>query len=186
LQKARAVEQKAVLKKGGKAAPEELQALRAAIDDSDGDGNDSDGADRNFDMKKIAHSEKAKKLKGKRKHKELKKLDAKKSGLQEGFAFDAADPRFGKLYEKGSQFQLDPTDPKFKKTEATQAIFQERRKRKSNPQQASTTSQQKPQDHQGEKKKDAKHELNAMVENLKRKSAPAAKSKSKPFKKPKF
>lgn len=185
LQKEQQRETKAVLQKKGKAAPAQLQALRAAIDgDSDDGGDDAgdDDADRNFDMKKIAHQDKIAKLKGKRKAKELKKLAAKnKSGLQEGFAFDAADPRFSAMYNKGSQFQLDPTDPKFKKTDATQAIFQERRKRKAQPlSSASAPTKADAADAEGKKGAD----LKAMVENLKRK-APPTKSAPKPFKKSK-
>ena len=70
-------------------------------------------------MKQIEVQEKlaTKKLRGKRKAKELKKLkNSSSGGLQEGFAFDAKDARFAALYEKGSSFALDPTDPKFKKT----------------------------------------------------------------------
>ncbi|TMW69323.1 hypothetical protein Poli38472_001479 [Pythium oligandrum] len=189
LQKQEAREQREVLKKKGKnAAPEQLKALRDAIDgDSDNDASDDDeGGDRNFDMKKIALNEKVKGLKGKRKAKELKKL-SKKTGLQEGFEFDAADPRFGALYKKGTQFQLDPTDPKFKKTEATDAIFQERRKRQSEQTDAKPAKQQAAETEKTTK--GDKSELKSMVENLKRKAAQQSSKKGsapKPFKKPKM
>lgn len=162
-------EQKEVLKKKGKGGPNQVKLLREAIedDDDDNDGGE-DGGDRNFDLKKIQLSEKVKKLKGKRKAKEMKKLE-KKTGLQEGFAFDAADPRFGALYAKGSQFQLDPTDPKFKKTEANQKIFQERRKRneRAGNSGAQPAAARAPS---AAPAGESKNELRAMVENLKRKS----------------
>uniref|UniRef100_K3WSS7 NUC153 domain-containing protein n=1 Tax=Globisporangium ultimum (strain ATCC 200006 / CBS 805.95 / DAOM BR144) TaxID=431595 RepID=K3WSS7_GLOUD len=98
----------------------------------------------------------------------MKKLE-KKTGLQEGFEFDAADPRFGALYAKGSQFQLDPTDPKFKKTEANQKIFQERRKRNEKAGNSGTQPTSAPAS-SAASTGDSKSELKAIVENLKRKS----------------
>jgi len=172
-------EQREVLKKKGRGA-KEATLLREAITGGD---SDSDQDERNFDMKKIAKKEKVQSLKGKRRAKELKKLAKHKAagGLQEGFAFDAADPRFTALYQKGSQFQLDPTDPKFKKTEATQAIFKERRQRY----EVAVAPQAKPA--KAEAAADtSKHALNAMVENLKRKSQQQqADKKSKKHKKSK-
>lgn len=186
-QKQLAREQKEVLRKSKNSVPNEVKLLREAID---GDSDDSDGGelgDRNFDMKKIVKKEKVQKLKGKRKAKEMKKLQAKKSGLQEGFAFDAVDPRFSALYAKGSQFQLDPTDPKFKKTEATQAIFVERRKRSERGEEVAASSG-------GADKQAAasatggsgKSELKSMVENLKRKSQQDAEKKKHKAKKQRF
>lgn len=179
-------EQREVLKKKGRGS-KEANLLREAInggDSGDGGDSDSDEGERNFDMKKITKKEKVKSLKGKRRAKEMKKLAKHKTagGLQEGFEFDAADPRFGALYAKGSQFQLDPTDPKFKKTEATQAIFKERRQRydqdatqdKSIKAYATATSVDT-----------NKHSLNAMVENLKRKSQQQSTNKTKRHKKSK-
>lgn len=173
-QKDLAREQKELLHKSKKAVPNEVKLLREAIDGDSDDSAMGEMGDRNFDMKKIAKQEKVQKLKGKRKAKELKKLQAKKSGLQEGFEFDAADPRFSALYAKGSQFQLDPTDPKYKKTEATQAIFTERRKRNES---GETRVVAKPEAE--EDKGSTKNELKSMVENLKRKSQQDAKKKKK-------
>ncbi|KAG1693239.1 hypothetical protein DVH05_023704 [Phytophthora capsici] len=178
-------EQREVLKKKGRGA-NEANLLREAINggDSEEGDDDSDQDERNFDMKKIAKQEKAKSLKGKRRAKEMKKLAKQKAsgGLQEGFEFDAADPRFGALYAKGSQFQLDPTDPKFKKTEATQAIFKERRQRYD--QDAATETKPAKSDSTGSGD-NGKHTLNAMVENLKRKSQQQDKKKAKKQKKSK-
>jgi hypothetical protein len=176
-QKQMAREQKDVLRKSKKDVPNEVKLLREAID---GDSDDSDAGelgDRNFDMKKIVKKEKVQKLKGKRKAKEMKKLQTKKSGLQEGFAFDAADPRFSALYAKGSQFQLDPTDPKFKKTEATQAIFSERRKRGDRGEDVVVSGDGA--DKQAVASATGKSELSSIVENLKRKSQQDAEKKRK-------
>ncbi|KAL3658310.1 hypothetical protein V7S43_016698 [Phytophthora oleae] len=179
-------EQREVLKKKGRGA-KEANLLREAINGggSEDGGDDSDQDERNFDMKKIAKQEKAKSLKGKRRAKEMKKLAKQKAsgGLQEGFEFDAADPRFGALYAKGSQFQLDPTDSKFKKTEATQAIFKERRQRYD---QDAASTETKPAKSDSTGSGDSgKHTLNAMVENLKRKSQQQDKKKAKKQKKSK-
>lgn len=176
-QKQLAREQKEVLKRKGKSLPNEVKLLREAVDgDSDDGGSGDEGGDRNFDMKKIARQEKAQKLKGKRKAKEMKKLQ-KKSGLQEGFAFDAADPRFSALYASGSQFQLDPTDPKFKKTDATQAIFTERRKRIDHHTEVDSTAASTSTP--ATKPASGKTELKSMVENLKRKSKQQEDAKKK-------
>ncbi|KAG7397491.1 pre-rRNA-processing protein esf1 [Phytophthora boehmeriae] len=179
-------EQREVLKKKGRGS-KEANLLREAIngggDGSDGDDSDSDNDERNFDMKKIAKQEKAKSLKGKRRAKEMRKLTKQKAsgGLQEGFEFDAADPRFGALYAKGSQFQLDPTDPKFRKTDATQAIFKERRQRYDQEAVSATqANESKPA-----ASDNGKSSLNAMVENLKRKSQQQDKKKAKKQKKSK-
>ncbi|ETL84972.1 hypothetical protein L917_15366 [Phytophthora nicotianae] len=175
-------EQREVLKKKGRGA-KEANLLREAINGGDSEGGDSDSEqdERNFDMKKIAKQEKVKSLKGKRRAKEMKKLAKHKAsgGLQEGFEFDAADPRFSALYAKGSQFQLDPTDPKFKKTEATQAIFKERRQRYDQDT-ASATQAKSTKDSTVDT---SKNTLNAMVENLKRKSQQQDKKKTKKHKK---
>ncbi|GMF12588.1 unnamed protein product [Phytophthora lilii] len=183
-------EQREVLKKKGRGA-KEANLLREAItgggDSSDGGDSDSDQDERNFDMKKIAKQEKVKSLKGKRRAKEMKKLAKHKAsgGLQEGFEFDAADPRFSALYTKGSQFQLDPTDPKFKKTEATQAIFKERRQRYDQDAASATQTMPAKSDSAVAGSDNSKSSLNAMVENLKRKSQQQSKQNNKKQKKSK-
>lgn len=187
-QKQLAREQQEILKKRGKGAPDQIKLLREAINDKGSDDDDdreggNDLAERNFDMKTIALQEKVKKLKGKRKSKEMKKLSAK-SGAQEGFEFDAADPRFGALYAHGASFQLDPTDPKFKQTEATKAIFQERRKRNERMgNQGKTAAQPATASTESGSSTVPTNAIKAMVENLKRKAQPQIK---KPAKKHKF
>uniref|UniRef100_A0AAV1UQJ6 NUC153 domain-containing protein n=1 Tax=Peronospora matthiolae TaxID=2874970 RepID=A0AAV1UQJ6_9STRA len=178
-------EQREVLKKKGRGA-KEVNLLREAINggggNSDAGNSHSDEDERNFNMKLIAKQEKVKSLKGKRRVKEMKKLVKKKASgeMQESFEFDAADPRFGALYAKGSQFQLDPTDPKYKKTEATQAIFKERRQRYD-----TDAVEAKPTDFDVNTAStdSGKHALNAMVENLKRKSQQQLRKEAKKQKK---
>ncbi|CAH0479209.1 unnamed protein product [Peronospora belbahrii] len=180
-------EQREVLKKKGRGAKEAhllREAITAGGDSSDDGSNDSNQGERDFNMKNIVKQEKVKSLKGKRRAKEMKKLVKQRAsgGLQEGFEFDAADPRFGALYTKGSHFQLDPTDPKYKKTEATQAIFKERRQRydqdaaQSIPTKLNLDAARLDNDN---------CTLNVMVENLKRKSQQQDKKKAKKQKKTK-
>ncbi|KAH7491564.1 hypothetical protein KRP22_002969 [Phytophthora ramorum] len=183
-------EQREVLKKKGRGSKEAnllREAINGGVDSDDGGNSDSDQDERNFDMKKISKQEKVKGLKGKRRAKEIKKLAKQKAsgGLQEGFEFDAADPRFGALYAKGSQFQLDPTDPKFKKTEATQAIFKERRQRYDHGTTSATQAKPAKSAAAVASSDNNKQSLNAMVENLKRKSQQQDKKKAKKHKKTK-
>ncbi|CEG38704.1 pre-rrna processing protein esf1 [Plasmopara halstedii] len=171
-------EQREVLKKKGRGA-KEANLLREAIiggDDSGAEESENDLNERDFDMKKIAKQEKVKYLKGKRRAKEMKKLAKHKGtgGLQEDFQFDASDPRFSGLYSKSSHFQLDPTDPKFKKSEATLAIFKERRQRYDQDASSALNSKAFPTT-----TVNSKQNLNAMVENLKRKSQQQDKKKNK-------
>ncbi|TDH66599.1 uncharacterized protein CCR75_006076 [Bremia lactucae] len=174
-------EQREILQKKGRGA-KEANFLREAINgggaDSEAEGSDNDHEKRNFDMNKIAKQEKFKSLKGKRRVNEMKKLATQKvsGGLQESFKFDAADPRFQGLYAKSSRFQLDPTDSKFKKTEATQAILKERRQRFSQNAASMGTGVATESNSSAN---ESKHTLNIMVESLKRKSQQHSEKKSK-------
>ncbi|KAH9109311.1 hypothetical protein LEN26_006558 [Aphanomyces euteiches] len=139
-------------------------AAAAAVEEEEDDARD-------FDMKVIGKLEKHKEKKGKRHKKELEKLKATASGLQQGFAFNAEDERFAQLVTNNPDFSLDPTDSRFKKTQATEAIFETRRKKTANAAIAEPNNSS-----------DAKpiNELTSIVENLKRK----AKDTNKPNKKP--
>ena len=46
----------------------------------------------------------------------------------DGFHIDVADPRFTAMHDS-HLYALDPTNPQFKKTKATEALLEERRKR---------------------------------------------------------
>ncbi|RLN92845.1 hypothetical protein BBJ28_00014229, partial [Nothophytophthora sp. Chile5] len=80
-------------------------------------------------------------------------------------------------------FQLDPTDPKFRKSEATQAIFKERRQRYDTAAGSSAVSQSKESEAASASEGRKKNELKAMVESLKRKSVQQDKKKAKKAKK---
>lgn len=96
---------------------EELELLMAGEDDSI----------RHFDMREIKRQEKAKRLKGKKKNKG--KVEAETAPGGEAFKIDTQDPRFSALFES-HEFAIDPSNPKFKKTEGMNAIMEEGRKKR--------------------------------------------------------
>lgn len=83
-----------------------------------------------FDINDITKAEKAmkkKKRKGKLSTREKQALDAKE---KDTFKMDVADPRFGAVFEK-AEFAVDPSHPKFPRTEGMKALLEEgRRKRR--------------------------------------------------------
>lgn len=96
---------------------EELELLMAGEEDSI----------RHFDMREIKKQEKAKKMKGKKKNKGKAEDEAATSG--EAFKIDTQDARFSALFDN-HEFAIDPTNPKFKKTEGMNAIMEEGRKKR--------------------------------------------------------
>ncbi|OQR98341.1 pre-rRNA-processing protein ESF1 [Thraustotheca clavata] len=126
----------------------------------------SDDDERNFDMKVISKVDKHKDKKGKHHKKELAKLQ-KASGLQTDFAFNTADERFGQLVNNNPDFSLDPTDARFKRTEATEAIFEARRQKQHTNNESNAPKQQE------------NNQLKSLVDSLKRKSVNAPKHNKK-------
>lgn len=96
---------------------EELELLMAGEDDSI----------RHFDMREIKRQEKAKKLKGKKKNKS--KVEAETAPEGEAFKINTQDPRFSALFDS-HEFAIDPSNPKFKRTEGMNAIMEEGRKKR--------------------------------------------------------
>ncbi|OQR82961.1 pre-rRNA-processing protein ESF1 [Achlya hypogyna] len=134
------------------------------------DADGSDGDERDFDMKVIAKVDKHKDKKGKRHKKELAKLQ-KAAGLQSDFTFDATDDRFGQLVNNNPDFSLDPTDARFKRTEATEAIFEARRKKQQQQPSSGSTGEAQ-----------GSGELKSLVDSLKRKAkAPPKQNKKQRF-----
>ncbi|KAF3903018.1 hypothetical protein ABW20_dc0109712 [Dactylellina cionopaga] len=102
---------------------EELEALMADNEDS---------SLQHFNMNDILKREKLAKLKGKAAKRMAKKKGVKEAeGLQDDYKMDVSDPRFTAIYEK-TEFAIDPTNPRFKKTQAMEKVMDERRKRRSN------------------------------------------------------
>jgi len=76
---------------------------------------------KHFNLKNILEQEKSKKSKKNKKKKKVTEEDT--------FNIDVEDPRFGALYSS-HHYALDPSEPNFKKTKATEAIIKETQKRR--------------------------------------------------------
>ncbi|KAK6350232.1 pre-rRNA-processing protein esf1 [Orbilia brochopaga] len=101
---------------------EELEALMAA--------DNEDSSLQHFNMNDILKREKLAKLKGKAAKRMAKKRGVKEAeGLQDDYKMDVNDPRFSAIYEK-TEFAIDPTNPRYKKTQAMEKVMEERRKRR--------------------------------------------------------
>ncbi|KAK6533369.1 pre-rRNA-processing protein esf1 [Orbilia ellipsospora] len=100
---------------------EELEALMA---------NNEESSLEHFNMNDILKREKLAKLKGKAAKRMAKKKGVKEAeGLQDGYKMDVNDPRFSAIYEN-TEFAIDPTNPRYKKTQAMEKVMEERRKRR--------------------------------------------------------
>ncbi|KAK2031320.1 hypothetical protein LX32DRAFT_637315 [Colletotrichum zoysiae] len=136
-----------------------------------------------FDMNEILKAEKLKKKKGKA----AKKLAAKRAaaaadgdekvGLQEDFKMDVDDERFKAVFES-HEYAIDPSNPKFKGTEAMKKLLEEgRKKRKA----GGDGDDEPPAERDGKKAKKTKgdkkaedDELSRLVASVKKKAASKA------------
>ncbi|KZL82164.1 pre-rrna processing protein [Colletotrichum incanum] len=142
----------------------QLQLLMA-----DENGNEQAEHLDHFDMNEILKAEKLKKKKGKA----AKKLAAKKAaagdgdekvGLQQDFKMDVDDDRFKAVFES-HEYAIDPSNPKFKGTEAMQKLLEEgRKKRKA----GGDGDDEPPTERDGKKAKKSKGEKKAEDEELSR------------------
>ncbi|UQC76457.1 uncharacterized protein CLUP02_17970 [Colletotrichum lupini] len=140
-----------------------------------------DGAEHldHFDMNEIMKAEKAKKKKGKAAKRLAKKAaaDGEKLGLQEDFKMDVGDDRFKAVFDS-HEFAIDPSNPKFKGTEAMQKLLEEGRKKRK----AGGDVEDVPVEREGKKAKKAKkvgggddeEELSRLVASVKKKAASKA------------
>ncbi|KAF5520786.1 Pre-rRNA-processing protein esf1 [Colletotrichum aenigma] len=148
-------------------AAQKAQLKLLMADDGDEAGEHLD----HFDMNEILKAEKAKKKKGKGKNKKGKKAggddDDDKVGLQEGFKINVDDDRFKAVFES-HEYAIDPSNPKFKKTEAMQTLLEEGRKKRK------VGDDEVPAERSGKKaKKESKGgdaELSGLVASVKRKA----------------
>lgn len=95
----------------------ELELLMAE-DDANGDGV------RHFDMREIEKAEKAARRKGKG-----KKKGKGVEQVQDDFKVEAQDPRFAALFDS-HEYAIDPTNPRYKKTEGMKTLLEEGRKKR--------------------------------------------------------
>ncbi|KAK0386076.1 hypothetical protein NLU13_5913 [Sarocladium strictum] len=91
--------------------------------------NQADHLDH-FDMNEIMRAEKQKRKKGKGKGKTKGGEDGEAAGLQEGFEMNVEDDRFKAVFEN-HEYAIDPSNPKFKGTEAMKKVLEEGRKKRS-------------------------------------------------------
>lgn len=121
---------------------------------------DDDDGKQHFSLKKIQEAENSNK-KSKRKKKLKDKLRQQKESAQE-FEINLNDQRFNALYDS-HLFNIDPSDPNFKKTKNMEKLIQEKLKRRP----TDTPSEQS-----GNQPKKSKEdtELSVLVKNLKRKT----------------
>lgn len=108
----------------------EQAELALLLDDED------DGHRSHFSLKKIQKAEAAEETTSKRKRKRMLKkskeeiLESKqKSEANDGFEVDLDDNRFGAIYSS-HLYNIDPTNPNFKKTKVMEKIITEKLKRK--------------------------------------------------------
>lgn len=91
--------------------------------------DEEESGKRHFSMKKIEEGEALSKSKRKRLTK--KKRDLKEEAEKDNFEINVQDPRFNALYTS-HHFNIDPSDPRFLKTKATEAFINEKLQRSSN------------------------------------------------------
>lgn len=85
---------------------------------------------KHFDMTEIEKAEKQARKSGKKGKKGAKKAEAaEQEATRDDFEMDVKDPRFSNLFES-HEFAIDPTNPRFKKTEGMKALLEEGRKRR--------------------------------------------------------
>lgn len=88
---------------------------------------------RHFDMKEIEKGEGLiatnKKKRFNKKKKVLKEEAMKKKAINDDFQVNVEDPRFQKVFTS-HLFNIDPTDPRYRKTRGTEALIQEKLKRR--------------------------------------------------------
>lgn len=172
----------------------ELELLMA--DDADPSGN-AVGADgkplRHFDMKQIVKAEKASKHKkgkkgkyGKKGQKDVGAGGDDDEALQQGVEIDATkDPRFAAVFER-HDFAIDPTNSRFVKSNVTEKMLEERRRRGKRAAEeedgeggegaggGSSRKKKRKADKEKEKQKQGRDELKSLVQSLKAKGSKKA------------
>ncbi|XP_063699612.1 ESF1 homolog [Culicoides brevitarsis] len=144
---------------------EDQEAKNAQLSLLLADGDDDNRA--HFSLKKIQAMEdetKPSKAKRKFKKKKLREIQAEKEKLkaQDDFNLNLADDRFKAVFSK-PEFNIDPTNPQFKKTKNMDALIQEKLKRKD----ISNENGNETEDSSKRPKLDP--EVSAMMKSIKRK-----------------
>ncbi|OLN95808.1 Pre-rRNA-processing protein esf1 [Colletotrichum chlorophyti] len=139
-------------------AEQKAQLKLLMTDDKADEGDHLD----HFDMNEIMKAEKAKKKKGKGKKKGKKGGDAddENVGLQQGFDIDVGDDRFKAVFES-HEYAIDPSNPKFKGTEAMRKLLEEGRKKRK-----AGADEEEPVEREGKKAKKQKGEKQGGADEL--------------------
>ncbi|PNS16070.1 Pre-rRNA-processing protein esf1 [Sphaceloma murrayae] len=137
-QKEKTMKQERIKKREAKRLQEEKdEAKRRELEALMEEGNDDKM--KHFDMKEI---QKAAKKKGKKDRKGKKDVVAEDADAIVDDAVETSDPRFARLFES-HEYAIDPTNPRFQKTEGMQKLLEEGRKRRRNDNGASDESKVK-------------------------------------------
>ncbi|XP_038209962.1 ESF1 homolog [Zerene cesonia] len=126
---------------------------------------DEDDGKQHFSLKKIQEAENTSK-KSKRRKKLKEKMKEQKEAVAD-FEMNLNDQRFSAVYDS-HLFNIDPTDPNFKKTKNMEKLIEEKLKRR--PAETPTTASEP-------KKSKEDIELNLLVKNIKRKTKGVVKNK---------
>ncbi|XP_071962533.1 ESF1 homolog [Antedon mediterranea] len=133
---------------------------------------EEDDGKKHFSMDAILENEQNLKKKNKRKNKK------KKTELfEDDFKIDVDDKRFNAMYTS-HHFALDPSDPNFKRTKATEALIDEKQKRREEKE--TNLNRELMENNEVEDKlKSSKDELNILVKSIKNKTNQFHKRKNK-------
>lgn len=164
--------------------PKSKNSKQASQDDSNSDINsdeekrktaelallldDDDDEKSHFSLKKIQDNENETKTSKKRRKKLLRKskseIEASKKEIADNFTINTMDNRFSAIYSS-HLFNIDPTDPHFKKTKGMEAIIDEKLKKRKHYDDETVIVE----DNMTEKKKKKDVAVSMLVKSIKRK-----------------
>jgi len=102
-----------------------LEALMHDESRRDGKGDEM----KHFDMKEIVKTAKLQEKQNKKNKNKNKRAEEDKINTDGGDVVETSDPRFSKLFES-HEFAIDPSNPRYMKTEGMQKLLEEGRKRR--------------------------------------------------------
>ncbi|XP_014218188.1 ESF1 homolog [Copidosoma floridanum] len=128
-----------------------------------------------FDMKRIEEAETLTKSKKKRLNK--RKKDLKEEAIKDEFKVNVDDPRFQKLFTS-HLFNIDPTDPRYRKTKGTEDLVKEKLKRRNETDATDEKNTFDETQAAPQKKQKVNTEINTLINSIKRNT----KNMNKPIK----